>query len=262
MKVIVGIPARMGASRFPGKPMAKILDIPMVEHVYHRCAMAKGVGKVFVATCDDVIKDAVESFGGNVYMTPPDIPRPGLRVAEACKAQSLADDDIVVVVQGDEPLVDPGMIQLAIQPLLDEPLLQLGTLVSEANEAEWMDVNEVKCVTDKRDRILFMSRSPIPSRTREEIGPRLKQVAIMPFRKKFLIEFQTMDMMPLEIAESVELLRAIEHCVEVRAIHSPFRSISVDTEPDRLEAEAAMAKDKFFPLYSGSARPNYKSSTR
>ncbi|MBA3655785.1 MAG: 3-deoxy-manno-octulosonate cytidylyltransferase [Gemmatimonadaceae bacterium] len=257
MRVVVGIPARMGASRFPGKPMAKILGMPMVEHVYHRCALAKGVDEVFVATCDDVIRDAVESFGGNVYMTPPDIPRPGLRVAEACKAQSLADDDIIVVVQGDEPLVDPGMIQLAIKPLLDDPTLQLGTLVSEANEAEWNDVNEVKVVADQKDRILFMSRSPIPSRTREEIGPRLKQVAIMPFRKKFLIEFQTMEMTPLEIAESVELLRAIEHGLEVRAIRSPFRSISVDTEPDRLEAEAAMAKDKYFPDYSGAARPKY-----
>ncbi len=242
--------------------MARILGMPMVEHVYHRCAMAEGVDEVFVATCDDVIKDAVESFGGNVYMTPPDIPRPGLRVAEACKETSLADDDIVVVVQGDEPLVDPGMIQLAIKPLLDDPTLQLGTLVSWANEAEWMDVNEVKCVTDKKDRILFMSRSPIPSHTREETGPRLKQVAIMPFRKKFLVEFQAMEMMPLEIAESVELLRAIEHRIEVRAIHSPFRSISVDTEPDRLEAEAAMAHDKFFPLYSGNARPNYKFRNR
>lgn len=249
MKVVVGIPVRMGSTRFPGKPLVKILGMPMVEHVYHRSIMAKGVDEVFVATCDEEIKAVVEGFGGNVYMTPPEIPRPGLRVAEACKQQTLTDDDIVVVVQGDEPLVHPGMIQLAMEPLLDDPTLQLGTLVAEANEAEWLDANEVKVVVDHEDRILFMSRSPIPSNTRDCVGPRLKQVAIMPFRKKFLIDFQDMMMMPLEIAESVELLRAIEHGVTVRGIRSPYRSVSVDTEPDRREAEAAMAVDEFFRIY-------------
>ncbi len=262
MKVVVGIPARMGSSRFPGKPLVKIRGMPMVEHVYHRAAMAKGVDEVFVATCDEEIKSAVEAFGGNVYMTSPDIPRPGLRVAEACGEQSLSDDDIVVVVQGDEPLVHPGMVQLAVEKLLNDPMLQLGTLVAEANEAEWGDINEVKVVVDQRDRILFMSRSPIPSNTRNRIGPRLKQVAIMPFRKKFLLDFQEMAMMPLEIAESIELLRAIEHGVTVGAIRSPYRSVSVDTEADRIEAETAMASDEFFGHYGmtvnlsgGHARP-------
>ena len=251
MRVVVGIPARMAASRFPGKPLAKILGMPMVEHVYHRSALAPGVHEVFVATCDEEIKAVVEGFGGKVYMTPKDIPRPGLRVAEACKQQPLADDDIVVVVQGDEPLVHPQMVQLAVDALLEDPAVQLGTLVAPANDAEWQDSNEVKVVMDARDRVLFMSRSPIPSNIRPEAGtgPRWKQVAIMPFRKKFLIDFQTMAMMPLEQTESVELLRALEHGITVRGIRSPYRSISVDTEPDRQEAEAAMAADDYFQQY-------------
>jgi 3-deoxy-manno-octulosonate cytidylyltransferase (CMP-KDO synthetase) len=250
MKVVIGIPARMGASRFPGKPLCKILGMPMIEHVYKRCLLAKNVDDIFVAACDDVVQEAVTGFGGQVLMTHPDIARPGLRVAEACKQLSLSDDDIVVVVQGDEPLVHPDMIDRAIEPLLKDPRIHLGTLVAEATESEWLDPNEVKVLVDKYNDILFMTRSPVPSNTRNEIGPRLKQVAIMPFRKKFLVDFESMAMMPYETVESIELLRAVEHGVKVRAIHSRFQSVSVDTEQDRVEAEAAMRVDPFYPIYS------------
>ncbi|MBX7148114.1 3-deoxy-manno-octulosonate cytidylyltransferase [bacterium] len=249
MKVVIGIPARMGASRFPGKPLCKILNMPMVEHVYKRSLLADKVDEVFVAGCDDIVRDAVLGFGGKFLMTDPDISRPGLRVAEACKQLDLDDDDIVVVVQGDEPLVHPDMINLAVEPLLKDKAVQLGTLVADANEQEWLDPNEVKVLVDKYNDILFMTRSPVPSNTRNEIGPRLKQVAIMPFRKKFLMAFEDMAMMPYERVESIELLRAIEHGVKVRAIRSPFQSISVDTEKDRQEAEAAMSQDPFYQQY-------------
>jgi 3-deoxy-manno-octulosonate cytidylyltransferase (CMP-KDO synthetase) len=250
MKVVVGIPVRMGASRFPGKPLAKILNMPMVEHVYKRCLLAENVDDVFIAACDEEIKQVVEGFGGKVFMTPREIARPGLRVAEACRQQNFADDDIIVVVQGDEPLVHPGMIDIAVAPMLKDPAIQLITMVADANEVEWLDVNEVKVVTDENDDILYMSRAPIPTNTRDRIGPRLKQVAIMPFRKKFLLDFQEMSPTPLEIAESIELLRAVEHRVKVKAVKSPFRTVSVDTEPDRAEAEILMKKDEFYPKYS------------
>ena len=250
MKVVVGIPARMGSSRFYGKPLAKILGMPMIEHVYRRCKLAKHIDDLFIATCDEEIKTAVEKFGGKVFMTAKDIARPGLRVAEACKQQVLNDDDIVVVAQGDEPLIHPGMIDLAVGPLLSDPSIEVGTLVAQANEKEWIDTNEVKVVADLKHDILFMSRSPIPSDTRQRIGPRLKQVAIMPFRKKFLLDFQNMSMTPHEIAESIELLRAVEHGIKVRAIESNFKSISVDTENDRKEAEEIMKNDEFYPLYA------------
>lgn len=250
MKVVIGIPARMGSSRFPGKPLARILGMPMVEHVYRRSQFAKRADDVFVATCDDEIFDAVQGFGGKVFMTGKDIQRPALRIAEACKAQSLADDDIVVVVQGDEPLVHPEMIDLAVDALLADPSLDIGTLVAPANEREWLDTNEVKVVANTKGEILFMSRSPIPSNTRGRVGPRLKQVAILPFRKKFLLDFEQLAPTPLEIAESVEFLRAVEHGVRVAAIRSPFSNVSVDTEADRQEAEAAMRKDEIWSRYA------------
>src|SRR5437016_8336988 len=137
MKVVIGIPARLAASRLPGKPLKEILGISMIEHVYKRCQLAQHIDDVFIATCDEDIQEVVVGFGGKVFMTPAEIERPGLRVAEACKQQSLADDDIVVVVQGDEPLVYPEMIDLAVQPLLDDPKVQLVTMVADANEAEW-----------------------------------------------------------------------------------------------------------------------------
>jgi 3-deoxy-manno-octulosonate cytidylyltransferase (CMP-KDO synthetase) len=246
----VGIPARMGSSRFPGKPLKPILGVPMVQHVYKRCELAGNVDDLFVATCDDEIAQTVEGFGGTYFMTDPEIPRPGLRVAEAVKQQDLADEDIVVVVQGDEPLVHPGMIEVAVNALLEDEDALLGTLVADASEVEWADPNEVKVVTNLRSDVLYMTRSPVPSNTRDRFHRRLKQVAIMPFRKKFLLDFNEMDETPLEIDESVELVRALEHGVRVKAIESPFESVSVDTEPDRQEAEAAMREDEFFPKYA------------
>jgi 3-deoxy-manno-octulosonate cytidylyltransferase (CMP-KDO synthetase) len=251
VKVVVGIPARMGSTRFPGKPLVPILGVPMIEHVYKRCAMADNVDELFVATCDREIADVVDGFGGTHYMTDPAIPRPGLRVAEACKQRDdLADDDIVVVVQGDEPLVHPKMIEVAVSALLDDPEAQLGTLVADADEAEWADPDEVKVVVNLREDILYMTRSPVPSNTRDRYHRRLKQVAIMPFRKKFLLDFQDMAETPLEIDESVELLRAVEHGMRVKAIESPYQSVSVDTEDGRQEAEEAMRGDEFFARYA------------
>ncbi|HYX35374.1 MAG TPA: 3-deoxy-manno-octulosonate cytidylyltransferase [Oligoflexus sp.] len=252
MKVVIGIPARMGASRFPGKPLCKILGLTMIEHVYKRCLLAQKVDHVFVAVCDEVVKQEVERFGGTAIMTDPDIERPGLRVAAAAKTLGLVKDDIVVVAQGDEPLLHPDMIDLAVEPLLKEPDLMLGTLVAPANEDEWLDPNEVKVLVNKHNDILFMTRSPVPSNTRNQVGQRLKQVAIMPFRAHFLQEFNQMEMMPYETVESVELLRALEHGIKVRAIHSPYQSVSVDTERDRREAEEIMKTDPFYPKYGGN----------
>ena len=116
MRIVVGIPVRMGSTRFPGKPLCDILGKTMIEHCYKRCELSKYSTDLFVAACDSEIHDVVENFGGNVIMTNPDIQRPGLRVASAAESLDLDDDDIVVVVQGDEPLVHPDMIDLAIQP--------------------------------------------------------------------------------------------------------------------------------------------------
>ena len=249
MKIHIGIPARMGSSRFPGKPLKKILGKSMIEHVYRRSMLAKNIDNVFVATCDTEIMDTVRKFGGNSYMTDKDIMRPGLRVASACGQINMNDDDIVVVVQGDEPLLHPEMIDIAVKPLIEDKNIQLLTLIANANETEWNDKNEVKVTIDKNDDILMMSRSPIPSNYWDIVGPRYKQVAIMPFRKKFLIDFQLMEPTSLELAEQIELMRAVESSIKVRTSISNFINVSVDTKADLLEAESVMIKDPIFKLY-------------
>ena len=246
MKMVVGIPARMGSSRFPGKPLCKILGKTMIEHVYKRCELSDSATDVFVATCDKEIKEAVESFGGKAYMTPKDVPRPGLRIAEACKQMELDDDDIVVVAQGDEPLVHPKMIDAAVEPLVQKKDIFCVNLAAEMSEQEWSDPNEIKVVTDISMNAVFMSRSPIPSNTRNRIGPRLKQVCIMPFTKKNLLDFQNMSPTPLEIAESIEMLRAIEHGLKVRMVKTDFINKSVDNDNDRRAVEQLMEKDEIY----------------
>lgn len=248
MKIIVGIPVRMGSSRFPGKPLKEILGISMVEHVYKRCMLSKYADSVFIAGCDEEVKKAVEGFDGSIIMTNPDIPRPGLRVYEAAVTLSLADEDIVVVVQGDEPLVHPDMIDLSVQPLLDEKDVFVSNLSLEIqSDKEWKDPNEIKVVTDLEKNAIYMSRSPIPSvEHEEERAPRLKQVCIMPFRWHFIKTFHSLQPTPLEKAESIEMIRAIQHGYKVRMVPSPYLSKSVDNGSDRKAVAELMRKDEIF----------------
>lgn len=249
IKVVVGIPARMGASRFPGKPLQKILGISMLEHVYKRCLLAHGIDRIVIAACDEEIRIEAETFGAEVVMTDPNIQRPGLRVAEACNKIEIPNDAIVVVVQGDEPLVHPEMIEAAVAALQSDKSAVVGTLVGVANEAEWLDPNEVKVALDLQGNLMYMTRSPIPSNTRDAKLISYKQVAIMPFRKTFLNEFQELAVTPNEEIESIELLRAIEHGIKVKGIFSPYSNVSVDTPDGLREAEEAMLTDPIYQKY-------------
>jgi 3-deoxy-manno-octulosonate cytidylyltransferase (CMP-KDO synthetase) len=223
--------------------------MPMIEHVCRRALLADGVDEVFVATCDEDIRNVTEALGVRTVMTDASIPRPGLRVAAACSELGVRDDDIVVVVQGDEPLVHPEMIESAGGYLRSHEAFDMGTLVGQATREEWLDPNEVKVVVDQSDRILYMSRAPIPSNERDEPHRALKQVAIMPFRMHMLQRFQALPMLGLEIIESVELVRALEQGVPVAAIRTPYSNVSVDTPQGLAEAEAMMKTDSLFARY-------------
>ena len=251
MKIVIGIPARLGSSRFPGKPLCAIQNKPMIEHCYKRSQLSKLATELFVTTCDHQIREKVESFDGNVLMTEENIERPGLRVAVAAEQLSLQDEDIVVVVQGDEPLVHPDMIDLAIQPLLMEKDIFVSNLCSNATTADLNDPSEIKVVCDLEMNALYMSRSPIPSVIHEEVSTAWwRQVCIMPFRWGFMKKFNhDLPPTPLERQESIEMLRAIQHGYKVRMVPSPFVSKSVDTEDDRREVELLMKSDSIFPLY-------------
>jgi len=253
MKIVVGIPARMGSTRFPGKPLCDISGMTMIEHCYKRCSLSKYATSQFVAACDSEIQQAVKSFGGKVIMTDRNIQRPGLRVASAAETLGLDDDDIVVVVQGDEPLVHPDMIDLAVQPLLDESDVFVSNLAAELTEAEWQDPGEIKVVCDLNMNAMYMSRAPIPSVDHEEKRTKWwKQVCIMPFRWHFMKKFNNdLQPTPLELQESIEMIRAFQHGYKVRMVPSPYISKSVDTDLDRILVTEMMKTDAVYPLYKG-----------
>ena len=251
MRIVIGIPARMGSTRFPGKPLCDIKGLSMVEHVYRRCALSSYKTDIFVAACDFEIEHAVKRFGGNVIMTDPGILRPSLRVATAAENLKLDDEDIVVVVQGDEPLVHPDMIDLAIQPLLDNDDVYVSNLIRELTDGEKEDPGEIKVVCDLEMNALYMSRAPIPSTDHEEKRSIWwKQVCIMPFRWHFMKKFNhELSPTPLELQESIEMIRVLQHGYKARMVPSPHISKSVDTENDRRQVEKLMHTDSVFHKY-------------
>ena len=252
MKIVIGIPARMGSTRFPGKPLCDINGLSMIEHVYKRCSLSNCTTDIFVATCDSEIEDVVHKFGGNVIMTDSEITRPGLRVASAAEQLKLDDEDIVVVVQGDEPLVHPDMIDIAVKPLLDNKDIYISNLIRELTVGEKEDPGEIKVVCDLEMNALYMSRSPIPSIDHEEVRTAWwKQVCIMPFRWHFMKKFNNELLpTPLELQESIEMIRAIQHGYKVRRVPSPYVSKSVDTEDDRKQVDKMMQTDPVFHKYN------------
>jgi 3-deoxy-manno-octulosonate cytidylyltransferase (CMP-KDO synthetase) len=251
MKIVLGIPARLGSSRYPGKPLCNILGKSMIEHCYKRASFSKYATSLFVATCDTEIKDVVEAFGGKVIMTENNIQRPGLRVAIAAEQLNLNDDDIVVVIQGDEPLVTPEMIDLAITPLLNSNDIFVSNLCCQASVEDWKDPGEIKVVCDLDMNALYMSRSPIPSIAHEESRTIWwKQVCIMPFRWHFMKKFNHhLQPTPLELQESIEMNRAIQHGYKVKMVPSPYITKSVDTNSDRIVVEKLMKDDKLYLKY-------------
>ncbi len=256
MKVIGIIPARMGSSRFPGKPLATIHGISMVEHVYRRSKMAESLDDLLVATCDSEIKDAVEAFGGKAVMTADSHERASDRVAEAMGHYEEATGetiDILVMIQGDEPMLFPEMIDDALQPLFEDPAVHVTNLMAPLkSREEHEDPNEVKVVVDRDNFAIYFSREPIPSRKKgAEQVPMMKQVCIIPFRRDFLVLFNGLPQAPLEIAESVDMLRLIEHGYRVKMVPTARDTYSVDTPEDLRRVESLMADDPLLPGYRG-----------
>ena len=254
MKIVIGIPARMGSTRFPGKPLCKILDKSMIEHCYKRSSFSKYSTNLFVAACDQEIKDHVISFGGQVIMTDKNIQRPGLRVAQAAKELNLDDEDIVVVVQGDEPLIHPDMIDNAIKPLLNEnDIFVANNCTKITNETDWKDYGEINVVCDLNMNAMYFSRSPIPSNAHQEVKTTWwKQVCVMPFKWHFMKKFNNLDPTPLELQESIEMIRAIQHGYKVKMVPTTHPVKSVDSENDRKIVEKLMHNDKLYYQYKNN----------
>ncbi len=237
MNTIGIIPARMASSRFPGKPLAKIHGIPMVGHVFHRCKMSKALDEVYIATCDEEIKHYAYSIGAKCIMTANTHERATDRTAEAMhkiEQQTGNKTDIVVMIQGDEPMVYPKMIEHAVAPMLEDETVNVVNLMANLQTvAEFEDPNEVKVVIDQQNNALYFSREPIPSLKKgvKEV-PMLKQVCIIPFRRDYLLKFNALPPTPLEIIESVDMMRILEHGDKVKMVMSDYQTLSVDTQTD------------------------------
>lgn len=249
MKILVLIPARMGSSRFPGKPMAKILGKPMIGHVYERVARNTHIHTIAVATCDQEIAEYIESIGGQAVMTDSNHERASDRCAEALEHLESEQDiryDIVVMVQGDEPMTSPDMLNEALQPMLEDESVNIVNLLGKIeNTTEFEDQNCIKVVCDRAGDALYFSREPIPTRSRGDNVPMGKQICIIPFRRDFLLEYTRMEPTPLEIAESVDMLRVLEHGMKVRMAPTRHMTYAVDTPDDLKRVEVAMSHPQF-----------------
>lgn len=255
MNIIAVIPARMGSSRFPGKPLADIHGVPMVGHVAFRTAMCARLSSTWIATCDQAVMDYAASAGLNAVLTADTHVRCTTRTAEAMlkiEEQTGRRADIVVMVQGDEPMITPDMIDAAVQPMIDDPSINVVNLMADlASEEEFEDPNEVKVVTDTAGNALYFSREPIPSRRKGTPRvPMKKQVCIIPFRRDFLLRFNALPETPLEIIESVDMMRILEHGEKVRMVPTDKRTLSVDTPADLDRVRALMADDALSGRYT------------
>lgn len=245
MKVSAIIPARYGSTRFEGKPLADILGKPMIQHVYEGVCGSKLIDEVIVATDDQRILEAVQSFGGKGVMTSPVHTTGTDRVAEIARK---LNSEIVVNVQGDEPLIKGPTIDKAIHPLLKDETLSMSTLMTRIEEVkDWLNPHIVKVVVDQKGFALYFSRSPIPFPRDLHIDrleshpfgtkrplPKsvFKHIGVYVYRRKFLLRFSNMKPTPLEKLEKLEQLRALENGYPIKVTAVNYEPICVDTPED------------------------------
>ena len=238
------IPARYASIRFPGKALAEIAGKTMIEHVYRRASAARNVDTVIVATDDDRIADAVRRFGGNVRMTAATHTTGTERIAEVA---ATLDCDLVVNLQGDEPLIEPAAIDEAIEPFRHDAGLSMTSLCQRIYRVEdVLDPNVVKVVTDRAGRALYFSRAPVPfyrsSGDHRLAGP-LKHIGLYVQRREFLLMIASLQPSPLERAEALEQLRVLEHGYRIRMVETTHDSIGVDTPADLERVRRLMTAD-------------------
>lgn len=253
MKTIGIIPTRMGASRFPGKPLAPMLGMPMVGHCFHRTRLAPGLDAACVATCDGAIAEYVQSIGGKAVMTSSNHNRATTRTAEALEIierETGEKIDVVVMVQGDEPLISPEIIGETLKHF-SNPAVEIVNVISKLRTLEaFTDKNNVKVVVDQNNDALYFSREPIPSPWKGwEQLPRYMQTGIIAFRRDVLLRFNAMQETPLEQYESVDMNRVLETGGRIRMVPTDAFTIGVDTPAELAEAERHLRNDPTLSRY-------------
>ncbi|MGQ9647654.1 MAG: 3-deoxy-manno-octulosonate cytidylyltransferase [Thermodesulfobacteriota bacterium] len=245
MKIIAVIPARYGSTRFEGKPLADILGKPMIQHVYEGVCQSRLIDGVMVATDDERILEAVRQFGGKAMMTSPSHLTGSDRVAEVARKLR---SEIIVNVQGDEPLIKGTIIDKAIRPLLTNPTISISTLMTEITDVkDWLNPHVVKVVVDQKNFALYFSRSPIPFPrdlqierlesnpfgTRRPLPKRVfKHIGVYVYPRSFLLRFTKMKPTPLEKLEKLEQLRALENGCRIKLTPVQYEPLCVDTPED------------------------------
>ncbi len=234
--IITIIPARMGSSRFPNKPMALINNIPMVEIVYKNACKSKLSNKTYVATCDKVIFDHFKKINENVVMTSKKHQRASDRCAEALtilEKKYKTKFDIMILVQGDEPMINYKMIDSSITPFLKDSKVQIVNLYSKIKTIkEFKDKNCIKVVLDKNKNAMYFSREPIPYQKEKNQPFAYKQICVIPFKRNLLKKYLKIKETPTEKYESIDMMRLLENGINIKMVETKFLSQSVDTLKD------------------------------
>ena len=230
MKILCVIPARYASTRLPGKPLADIVGKPMIQHVYERSAQATIPQQVVVATDDEKVFQAVQQFGGKVVMTSSEHQTGTDRLAEV--ASKYAEVDVIINVQGDEPLIDPKVIDELAQEFLNDTALQMASVMSIMDTEDYQNPNAVKVVTDLNNNALYFSRSLLPYPRVEGKANVYKHIGIYAYKKDFLLKFAKLEPTPLEQSESLEQLRALENGYKIKMIKTKAKFIGVDSIED------------------------------
>ncbi|HTA76946.1 MAG TPA: 3-deoxy-manno-octulosonate cytidylyltransferase [bacterium] len=239
-KVVGVIPSRFGAQRFPGKPLALIAGVPMIVRVIRQAQKAKRLTEVWVATDDKRIAQVVEQCGAVAVMTPASLKSGTDRIAYAVKGKKV---DIVVNIQGDEPVMAPQAIDASVEVLQKDPKVLMSTVVIPMqNKADWLNPNVVKAVLAKNGDVLYFSRAPIPFPREGGVPKAYKHMGLYGYRPEWLQTMARLKPTPLELTEKLEQLRAMENGVVIRAAVKKVESIAVDVPADVKQVERYLRK--------------------
>jgi 3-deoxy-manno-octulosonate cytidylyltransferase (CMP-KDO synthetase) len=242
VSAVAVIPARFASSRLPGKALADIGGKPMIEHVYRRTALARSVESVIVVTDDERIYRSVQAFGGIARMTSPSHQSGTDRIAEIASEVSAS---LIVNVQGDEPLIEPAMIDEAVAPFSNDSTLMMSTLRRRIDdETDRHNPNVTKVVVDKDDFALYFSRAPIPFvRPGSPAAPAWRHVGLYVYRRECLMKLAALPPTETEKSEALEQLRALEHGIRIKVVETQFDSIGVDTAEDLAHVRAVFDRE-------------------
>jgi len=255
LKNIAIIPSRLDSTRFPNKPLKEILGMPMIGHCFHRAKMASNIDEVYVATCDQEIADYIDSIGGEAIMTSSNHKRASTRSAEALEIiekEIREKIEIIVMVQGDEPMISPEIISQTL-PNFSEKTVNIVNIISRIQSTEsFTDKNNVKVVFDANFDALYFSREPIPSAWNGlDHIPKYMQTGIIAFRRNALLEFNKMPESELEIIESIDMNRVLEHGGKIRIVPTDELTIGVDVPEELEQVEKILLNDLIAEKYLG-----------